>query len=244
MVSDALSQLLNQLNEKIKQESEGVLNEIFTYHFIIVEMTDEYKKELKEVYSQDWQWERTPDLLKVSAKQQSENSDFDSDDSKTDLEVKEVQFIWQNELLYYMKKDDYWERLCISKALKKPIFKQTHDLHLHADFHWAYSQISESIYMRKLEKWLQRYIVHCSECQLNQIKQHLSNRSLEPIKTSEISFYTIIIDFILTLPLSKEEYNCALSVTCKFSKWVTILTEKDTYFTAQWVNVLLLDLTD
>ena len=53
MISDALSQLLNQLNEKIKQKSEGVLNEIFTYHYIIVKMTDEYKKELKEVYSQD-----------------------------------------------------------------------------------------------------------------------------------------------------------------------------------------------
>ena len=51
MVSDALSQLLNQLNEKIKQESEGVLNKIFTYHYIIVEMINEYKKELKEVYS-------------------------------------------------------------------------------------------------------------------------------------------------------------------------------------------------
>ena len=93
MVSDALSHLLNWLNKKIEQESEGVLNEIFIYHYIIVEMTDEYKKELKEVYSQDWQWERITDLLKVSAKQQSKNSDFDSDDSKTDLEVKGVQFI-------------------------------------------------------------------------------------------------------------------------------------------------------
>ena len=70
-------------------------------------MTNEYKKELKEAYSQDQQWERITDLLKVSAKQQSENSDFDSDNLKTDLEVKGVQFIQWNELLYYMKNDDY-----------------------------------------------------------------------------------------------------------------------------------------
>ena len=107
VISDALSQLLNQLNQKIKQESEGVLNEIFTYHYIIVKMINKYKKELKETYSQDWQWERITDLLKVSVKQQSENSDFDSDNLKTDLEVKGVQFIWWNELLYYIKNDDY-----------------------------------------------------------------------------------------------------------------------------------------
>ena len=244
MVPDALSQLLNQLNEKIEQESEGVLDEIFTYHYIIVEMTNEYKKELKEAYSQDQQWERITDLLKVSVKQQSENSDFDSDNSKINLEVKEVQFIQQNGLLYYVKNDDYQERLCISKALKKPIFKQAHDLHSHAGFHQAYSWILKSIYMRKLEKWLQRYIVHCSECQLNQTKWHLPNESLELIKTFRISFHTIIIDFILTLPLSKEGYNCALSVICKFSKWVTILTEKDMYSVTQWVNILLLSLAD
>ena len=127
-------------------------------------MINEYKKELKEVYSQDWHWERITDLLKVLVKQQSENSDFDSDNLKTDLKVKEVQFIWWNELLYYVKNDDYWERLCISKALKKLIFEQTHDLHLHADFYQAYSQILKSIYMRKLRKQLWRYIVHCSEC--------------------------------------------------------------------------------
>ena len=98
--------------------------------------------------------------------------------------------------------------------------------------------------MRKLKKWLWRYIVHCPKCQLNQIKQHLSNKLLKPIKTFRISFYTIIIDFILTLLLLKEEYNCALSITCKFSKQVTILTEKDTYSVTQWVNVLLLSLTD
>ena len=138
MVSDALSCLLNWLNEKIEQESEGVLNEIFTYHYIIVEMTDKYKKELKGVYSQDWQWERITDLLKVLVKQQSKNPDFDLDDLKINLEVKEVQFIWWNELLYYMKNDDYWERLCILKTLKKLIFKQAHDLHSHADFHWVY----------------------------------------------------------------------------------------------------------
>ena len=81
VISDALSQLLNQLNKKIKQESERVLNKIFIYHYIIVEMTDKYKKELKEVYNQDQQWERITDLLKVSVKQQSKNSDFDSDNS-------------------------------------------------------------------------------------------------------------------------------------------------------------------
>ena len=54
VISDALSWLLNWLNEYIKQESERVLNEIFTYHYIIVEIITKYKKELKETYSQDW----------------------------------------------------------------------------------------------------------------------------------------------------------------------------------------------
>lgn len=59
-------------------------------------------------------------------------------------------------------------------------------------------------------------------------------------------FFTLTLDFVLALPLSKEKYNAIISVICKFSKRVTLIEGADTWLAEQWAHVFLdrLDLID
>lgn len=44
-----------------------------------------------------------------------------------------------------------------------------------------------------------------------------------------MSFFILTLDFVLALPLSKEKHNAIMSVTCKFSKRVTLIEGTDTW---------------
>ena len=152
-------------------------------------------------------------------------------DEQTDDESPEpskgMSFIRINELLYFVGNDDK-QRLCVSKSMKKKIFRLGHDDRSHAGFHQCYEHISEVIYIRKLMRHLQKYIEYCLTCQVCQTKRHQTYRSLNSIQTPSICRHTIIIDFIMALPPSTEGYNCTLIITDKFIKRITIMSEKDT----------------
>jgi hypothetical protein len=47
--------------------------------------------------------------------------------------------------------------------------------------------------------------------------------SLELILLLPVSFYIIYIDFILVLPVSEKGFDIAISITCKFSKRITLI---------------------
>lgn len=40
-------------------------------------------------------------------------------------------------------------------------------------------------------------------------------------------FFTLTLDFIFALPLTKDRYNALMSMTCKFSKRITLIKGKD-----------------
>ena len=44
---------------------------------------------------------------------------------------------------------------------------------------------------------------------------------------------------MLALPLSKEKYNMIMSVTCKFSKRITLIKSADTWTAEQWAHTFL-----
>lgn len=56
----------------------------------------------------------------------------------------------------------------------------------------------------------------------------------------------LTLDFILALLLITEGYNALMSVTCKFSKRVTMIEGKDTWTAEKWAYAFLarLDLVD
>ena len=109
----------------------------------------------------------------------------------------------------------------------------------HEGFHRTYNQILNSIYMKNLVQCLHLYISHCPDCQLNQTKRHLLYESLILIDTAPILFYCITIDFIVTLPLTCEEENSLVTITCKFTKWLLLLSGQETYTAEDWADKVI-----
>ena len=139
-----------------------------------------------------------------------------------------MSFHLDDELIYYTDSSDYCHHLCIFKSLEKDIFQMTHNKLHHAGFHQVYNTIVASIFIQNLSKRLIQYIVHCSQYLNYQIIQHCFYRVLQSVIKSSISFHTVIINFIIDLFKTKEEFNIIMTVTCKFSKKVKFISEKDT----------------
>ena len=90
-----------------------------------------------------------------------------------------------------------------------------------------------------MAKQLREYIRHCPDCQLRQTPRHQTHGSLQPLLFPPRPFHTISIDFILALPISEEGHDCALSVTDKFSKAITLIPGKIAWGGKIWAEMLL-----
>ncbi len=124
----------------------------------------------------------------------------------------------KDDLLYHIDQNsDRKSRLMISKALEEEIFELAHQSH-HVKFHQTYQYIAESLYIRKLLIRLRKFIKHCLNYLLYQTRKHQSYKELQLIKTMNIFFHIITMNFIMTLSISQEEYDCMLIIINKFFK--------------------------
>ena len=83
--------------------------------------------------------------------------------------------------------------------------------------------------MRHLSKHLRAYINYCSKCELNQIKRHKSYDNIIFINRPGIPFHIIIINFIMTLFMTKEGFDNLLTITDKFSKRILFISGRVIY---------------
>ena len=145
----------------------------------------------------------------------------------------------KDDLLYHIDQNsDRKSRLMISKALEEEIFELVHRSH-HVEFHQTYQHIAESLYIRKLSIRLRKFIEHCSNCLLYQTRRHQSYEELQFIKTMNVLFHTITMNFVMTLSISQEECDCMLIIIDKFFKWMTMILSKTTYTAEQWAHLIL-----
>lgn len=79
-----------------------------------------------------------------------------------------------------------------------------------------------------------------------QTRRHPPYGSLQPIHSPPVPFHTVTLDFVLALHLSAAGFNSLMSVTCKFSKQVTLVEGKNTWAAKDWAYTLLrrLDMID
>jgi hypothetical protein len=133
------------------------LNVYFEQKECLIEMIDDYRKFLHDVYDSNSQWNKLKHKLEF--RQDLENI---SDD---------IDFLLRRDLIYYFSKEKIF-RLCISWSMKKNIYQMTHDDNHHCDFHRAYARTAESLYIRHMNKRLRRYIQHCKTCLERQITRH------------------------------------------------------------------------
>ena len=116
----------------------------------------------------------------------------------------------------------------------------------HSGFSRCFEIVFRSWFIRGLTKLLCSFIRHCPQCLALQTRRHPPYGSLQLIESPLVPFSTLTLDFVLALPLSKEGYNAIMSITCKFSKRVTLVDGTDIWSAEKWANAFLkrLDLID
>ena len=144
-----------------------------------------------------------------------------------------------NGVIYY-RDPDYGSRLCIpdNDDLIKEVFQLVHDELGHPDYHRSHERLTQGIYIHRMASRLHEYLRHCPTYQLHQTPRHKPYGNLQPLIVPPTPYYTITIDFILALPETREEWNCVLSVTDKFSKRITFVVGRDTWKTKDWAEGL------
>ena len=190
----------------------------------LLNMSSEFRKRLLDAYANFKKWINMKEMIEKSSI--SEN----------------IQFSIKNELIYYTNVVER-KRLCLLKKFEKKIFEQIHDRNNHVEFTKSYEIISTNFYFRKLANRFKQYIVYCRLCNLCQIKRHQLYDSFNSIVSSSMSFHTVSFDFIFVLSL-KQSMNVILTIICKFFKKITIIIDKNTYTTKDWIIVMLDDLVD
>ena len=237
IVSDALSRLVS-LNDSIKKSfDESELNALFIT--TLIEMKKVFRNRLLKDYTQNSVWKKIIVLLNAQKQIDTENSAA-------------LPFYRENDLIF--RTDDHTSdhafqsrRLCISQSLVGEILDTFHDVaNDHFDFTKCYERVAVSYFIRDLFKQLRDYLRHCSNCQIHQIRRHKSYDFLQSILSTSILFHILIIDFILDLLKSREEFDVAMSVICKFFKRIICVLGKFTWTITQWVKTLLnrLDVVD
>ena len=141
--------------------------------------------------------------------------------------AKELLIPDKTKLLYHVNRLTGIHRLCIPPSVAPDIIAIAHG-EGHPGFARCYEIVTRSWFIRGLTKLLCSFIRHCPQCLVLQTRRHPPFGSLQPIESPPVPFFTLTLDFILALPMSKEGYNALMSVTCKFSKRVTLIKGVDT----------------
>ena len=90
----------------------------------------------------------------------------------------------------------------------------------------CYERVLYFWYIRSLTRYFRDYLKYCFECLVYQIRRYSLYDSMQLIYNPSISFYILIFDFILAMPLISDGIDYAISVICKFSKRNTFVLDK------------------
>ena len=203
---------------------------VYQYAATLVEMSEDFKKKVLEGYEKDPAWQRIKTQIDMNEAlgENAAKLRFERDPSTATSPFQ----------IYHVDKVTGHRRLCIPPSVVSEILEIGHG-DGHPGFARCYERISSSWYIRSLSKLLQEYLQHCPQCQVFQTRRHLPYGSMEIIDSPPVPFHTLAMDFILGLPLSKAGEDCIMSVTCKFSKLLTLIAGKTTFSAQDWAYLLL-----
>ena len=233
IVSNALFRLIS-VNTNSSNHNEDEFDALFIVS--LVEMNFVFKQRILNDYKTNLNWQKIVNTLNQNVELSNEN-------------VVSLSFYKEkNDLIFRFEDitidDHVYEscRLCISHFVVSNILRLTHDDD-HVDYVRCFEKISFFYYIRDLSRYLRDYLKHCSQCQIYQTRRHASYDSLQSILISSISFHIIIIDFILVLSLSRQEFDTIMSISCKFFKRDFVVSDKKTWFVREW-DIALFDRLD
>ena len=206
-------------------------NQTLKINQIIIQMNDSFNSTIIQIND-------TINQMNENITQKNEIVDINLKNTFKDNFKAKIRFKHRNDLIYYIIENGR-EWLCVLNFMKQKIFIMIHDFIHYDDFHRIYDKIASSVYIYHLFKHFRIYIVHCSNCQFNQIKKHFVYDELTLMIILIISFYIITMNFIITLSKNKKKYNMLLTIICKFSKRILLILNKDTWNAIKWAKIII-----
>ena len=127
-------------------------------------------------------------------------------------------------------------RVCISIILHFRLFQYVHDNHAHDDFNRFLYRLKQSAYIFKLKKLFQTYINDCSVCQLSKLFRKLLYDQLHFIKIFDEFLIELFMNFIMKLFMTSNDFNCFLTITNRFFKYVKLIFDRKNWNVKKWAN--------
>jgi hypothetical protein len=128
------------------------------------------------------------------------------------------------------------DQLCIPGKLQQTAFKITHDDAGHAGVDRAIDMMRQTMFTRNLRRNFIDYIRSCPACQVVKPSHEKPFSSLKPLTTPSRPFKVMTIDFIVSLPIAGG-FNAVMTVTCKFSKLIHIITGRESMSVQEWAQL-------
>ena len=138
----------------------------------------------------------------------------------------DLKFKMRDGVLYYI--NDNINKLCIFKALIQEVFEFVYDKIHHERFHRIYDRF-HFVFIRQLTKHLRNYIKYCPIYSLHRTERHKFLGELHFINSSDISFHTINMDFVVILSEINANANTLFTIINKFSKKILLIPGKNSY---------------
>jgi len=197
-----------------------------TYAETLMKVSLKLQQRLKNSYTKEPRWGQILKML--------------NNNNILNLNAVKLSYELKDELVYY-KDIEKGPCLCIPHSLHDEVFKLAHDKMRHSEYAQTHKRLTDALYIYDLFKNLHKYLQHCLQCQLNQTPHYKPYEVLQPILALLRPFHTLTIDFILALSVIKasETYETIMSVTDKFSKAVTLISERNTMTVKDWTICLL-----
>jgi Integrase zinc binding domain len=214
VVADSLSRLKTDLP---RPKDSDVLEE-FAFHLSLIELNEPFKKALRLGYSRDSTYRKILQALS---------------------EGKSLYHFYLDDGLLYFKSPDGSSRLCLPQNTHKDTFETFHDRNGHIGFHRLYYTIASQYYVRGLSRKLKKYLSFCPKCLTHQTLRHRPYGQLMPIATPDMPLQVLAMDFVVSLPIIKEEFSCCLTITDKFTKGVRVIAGKENYSAEEWATDLV-----
>ena len=270
IIPDALSKLASA-NSSGHNAEYAELDTLFVYHTTLVRINPDLVKQILDGYTSDGWWSRVRKQVLDNEKLGVDKAllpfvlaDADASDSdpyfqsrpkppdntalESDSISKEQSDVFElntNKLIFHLDRSTCVRRLCIPPFMAPELLSIVYG-EGHPGFLCCHEIISRSWFIQGLTKLLRSFIRYRQQCLSLQTRKHALYGSLQPIQSPPVPFFTLTLDFVLALPMSKEGYNTLMLVTCKFSKRVTLIKGKDTFTAKDWAHTFFarLDLVD
>ncbi|RMZ86659.1 hypothetical protein DV736_g6115, partial [Chaetothyriales sp. CBS 134916] len=125
------------------------------------------------------------------------------------------------------------DRLCIPASLCEEVFDTVHG-RSHAGRRRMQDKIQLNYFIPQVRKLIARYVADCAVCKAAKPSHQKPFGELQPIESPSVPFFCQTLDFIVSLPLSRNGYDAILTVTDKFTKFVTLIPGKTTWGAHDW----------